>query len=319
MVSLAPRSIVENDNLPLRAAIAAQLQKPTDAVVVLELGMVPSVGPTTLPLVVDQVEVSGLESPHRTVQPAARLRRALTRWKSHRYWRQSLRRYRAVTAVSEEEATAVRRMLGALRDPPPVCVVPNGVEVGAYQRASGKALPGRMLYNGALGYSPNLDAVRWFAQEVLPRVVDHVPEAHLMVTGRNEGLSIEDLRANPRIHLTGFLPDLRPTLDTAALCVVPLRAGGGTRLKVLEAWAAGLPVVSTTLGAAGLGACDGKQAVLADTPQAMADAVARLLQHPEQAQTLAHHARRLVEERYDWTVIVDGLSDLLEAAANKKT
>jgi glycosyltransferase involved in cell wall biosynthesis len=100
--------------------------------------------------------------------------------------------------------------------------------------------------------------------------------------------------------------------------VVPLRAGGGTRLKILEAWAAGLPVVSTTIGAAGLDGKNGEHLALADTPQAMAEVVARLLQDPQWACALARSARRLAEERYDWPAIAAGLSNLLGDVTQRK-
>jgi glycosyltransferase involved in cell wall biosynthesis len=222
----------------------------------------------------------------------------------------------AVTAVSDEEAKSVRQVIGG--DSPPVVVVPNGVDVAQFRRGGSgvPVVPGRLLYNGALSYGPNREAVCWFAREVLPAVVARVPEAHLVVTGRHDNVvDIEELRANPRIRLTGFLPDLRPALDASLLAVVPLRRGGGTRLKILEAFAAGLPVVSTTCGARGIHAASGRHLLLADTPDDIAGAVVRLLQRPDEAASLAREARRLVEEHYDWPAIASGLSDLLERVA----
>ena len=313
LLSLTPRSILETDNPRLRSVIDEQLGKPTDAVLVLQQGMAPFLPPAvTPPAVLDEVEVSGLDQAVAASRGRARLRHALTRWKAHRYWRSALRRFLAATAVSEAEAAAVRRMAGMGTGDPGVAVIPNGVDVRAYRREAGRTVPGRLLYNGALTYGPNLEAVRWFAADVLPLVAAQVPDAHLVVTGRSDNLAIDDLRADPRVRLTGFLPDLRPALDEAALCVVPLRSGGGTRLKILEAFAAELPVVSTSVGAAGLAARSGEHLLLADTPRDLADGVARLLQEPERARTLARRARHLVEERYDWSAISATLSDLLE-------
>lgn len=319
LFSLTPRSITATEHPAGRALIAAQLEQPTDALLVLEQGAAPLIPPDAPPAVLDQMEVTGVERAYREAGGLRRLRHGLTLWKGHRYWRQTLRHYKAVTAVSEKEAAAVSRVLGSGNGGAPVFVIPNGVDVQAYRRQEGRAVTGRLLYNGALSYGPNLDAVRFFAREVLPLVAAQVPDAHLVVTGRCNGLDIDDLRTDPRIHLTGFLPDLRPALDEAALCVVPLRAGGGTRLKVLEAWAAELPVVSTTLGAEGLGARDGEHLALADTPEAMARAVARLLQKPEEAQALARRARHLVEERYDWSAIGVRLSKLLKDMIRRRS
>lgn len=319
LFSLAPRSVGEADNPEGKARVAAHLARPCDAVLVFELGMVPLLpaGVRLPPAIVDQVEVTGWKQAIRRASGnRARLRAALTAGKAYNYWRRMLRRrgFAAITAVSEDEAGAVRRVIGG--ETPPVIVVPNGVDVGAYRRTPGRSVPGRLIYNGALSYGPNLDAVRWFAGEILPLVAREVPEAHLVVTGRSENLPIADLRADPRVHLTGFLPDLRFALDEAVACVVPLRYGGGTRLKILEAWAAELPVVATSVGAAGLDARDGEHLRLADTPEAFAAAVRDLLREPERIGVpLAQRARRLACERYDWSAIGADLSDLLEQAA----
>lgn len=325
LLSSTPRSIRATDNADLRAAVAAHLAQlpPFDAVLALELGMAPFV-PAALAArtVVDQVEVSGLEQARQNARgPRARLRRALTQNKAIRYWRRTLRPFAALSAVSEIESAAVRRVVGAENGAPPVMTIPNGVDVAAFgpETSASRRVPGRLLYNGALTYGPNHDAVCWFVDEILPRVAARVPEAHFVVSGRNEGVAGRDaLLANPRVRLTGFVPDLRPVLDEAALCVVPLRQGGGTRLKILEAFASGLPVVSTTAGAAGIAAEHERHLLIADTPEAFANAVAHLLHHPEQAASLARNARLLVEAHYDWPAIAAHLGDLLEQVAAKK-
>jgi glycosyltransferase involved in cell wall biosynthesis len=320
LLSLTPRSVVETDNPALHAAVARALQKPTDAVLALELGMAPYVPPAvSIPVVLEQVEVSGVAQACRAARGGARVRHRLTSWKAYRYWRRALRRYDALTVVSEEEAAAVRHLLGSTSsDRPVVEVVPNGVAVSSYRRRAdtdggqmSAAVPGRLIYNGSLSYAPNLDAVRWFVAEILPRIAERVPEAHLVVTGRDPGAVVDDLRTNPRIQFTGFVPDLRPELNRAAVCVVPLRAGGGTRLKILEAFAAELPVISTRIGASGLKAEHGEHLLLADTPETMAEGVVQLLQDPEQAERLARRARRLAEDRYDWSRSGADLSNLL--------
>ncbi len=332
LLSPTPRSILETGNPLLQAAVCAEFARPTDAVLALELGIAPFVpsashaaaGP---PIVLDQVEMSGLtQARHDATSPRARLRAGLTGWKSDRYWRRAVRRFAALTTVSDEEARAVRTVVGEPQSgAPPIVVVPNGVDVSSYQRgASGVApVPGRLLYNGALGYGPNREAVLWFTREMLPGVAEQSPGAHLVVTGRVDNVDEETRSAlcggaNGRVHLSGFLPDLRPALDASQVCVVPLRAGGGTRLKILEAFAAGLPVVATTRGAAGIRAEHGRHLLLADTPDEFVASVARLLQRPSEAAFLAREARRLVEERYDWPSIASGLSDLLERVAETK-
>lgn len=316
LLSSVPRSILETPNPPLVAAIAQELTTAPDAVLVLELGMdayLPAL-PEALPVIIDQVEVSGVERAYRQANGIKnRLRVGLTYRKSAAYWQKRFARYTAITAVSEEEAVAVRKVVGA--EKPPVVVVPNGVSVSDYiPRPLSQAVPGRLIYNGALTYAPNQDAVRWFVRDILPVIVQAVPDAHLVVTGRYNASDVTDLCENPRVHLTGLLPDLRPTLAEAAVCVVPLLAGGGTRLKILEAWAAGLPVVSTSIGTAGLGAESGLHLLIADDANLFAEKVITLLTDSTQANILATHARKYVEAHFNWSAIGSQLSNLLEQA-----
>jgi glycosyltransferase involved in cell wall biosynthesis len=320
LLSSTPRSIRGTPNPAMEQAIARELGTPPDAILAMELG-IDAYLPTTrpdIPIILDQVELSVAERTFRDApNMRGRIRAALTYGKARRYWRRRLRRYTALTAVSEAEAQSVRDVLGADTVVPPVHVLPNGVDITAYDdSANHQREPGCLLYNGALTYGPNREAIHWFVSEILPKVAARVPEAHLVVTGRYDAASVGDLTGNERVRLTGFLPDLRPTLNQAALCVVPLRSGGGTRLKILEAWAAGVPVVSTTTGAAGLDAVEGMNLRLADTSDAFANAVIELLQAPEQAAALVAHARRHVAERFDWRVIGNHLSELLRHTVN---
>ena len=317
LLSPIPRTILETPNPELVNAIAKELSTIPDAVLVLELAMdayLPQVW-GNVPLVIDQVEVSGAERAlHQAKGVKARLQTELTYRKAMSYWQQRFSRYAAITAVSEDEAIAVRKFVGTER--PPVVVVPNGVSVTDYTaRPFSQAVPGRLIYNGALTYGPNRDAVRWFVRDILPLVAQAVPDAHLVVTGRYNSSEAADLCQNPRVQLTGFLPDLRPTLSEARVCVVPLLSGGGTRLKILEAWAAGLPVVSTKVGAAGLGATDGTHLLLSDDAKGFAEKVITLLTDDRKAETITINAREYAESRFDWAAIGDQLSDLLEKAA----
>jgi glycosyltransferase involved in cell wall biosynthesis len=319
-LSHVPRSVREADNPGLREAVARAWQnRSTDAVLAFELGIdpfLPEEGGGT-PVVLDQVELSGLERAYRTAKSVPRRLRHRLAWsKGARYWGKRLRRYSALTAVSTAEVDIVRRVLG--RETPPVHLLPNGVPVDAYPpRIRERIVPGRLIYNGALTYGPNRDAVYWFVQEILPRVVEQVPEAHLVVTGRCEARDAATLASNPRVRLTDFLPDLRPALLEAAACVVPLRTGGGTRLKILEAWAAGVPVVATSVGAAGLEGEDGTHYRRADTAEALAKATVTLLQDSVHAEGLARKARALVTARYDWAALGGQLAGMLETLTHR--
>lgn len=304
LLDTTPRSIRETQNPALAAAIEAELARKPDVALVMELGMDAHVPETTVPLVLEQAEVS-LWS--QAKGPRARLTQA----KAQRYWRERLQRYDAITAVSDTEAEAIRGVLKG--SDPPVHVVPNGVDTAHYERP-GKPISGQLIYNGALTYGLNKEAVRWFAARILPEIARRYPEVKLVVTGRVPE-DCRDLAENPLICLTGYLDDIRDALSEASICVVPLLGGGGTRLKVLEAWAAGLPVVSTPVGAMGLpGAEHGRELLLAEEAADFADAVCSLLENAARRDALAEAGRTLARTRYDWSAIGERLDTVLTEA-----
>jgi len=180
-------------------------------------------------------------------------------------------------------------------------VIPNAADVEYYQpRLTDPRPDGRTLvYFGLLSTVPNIDGVVHFVRDIWPRVAEAHPEARCKIIGGRPPPSLLAL-AGPRIELTGFVPDLRPHLAEAAAIVVPLRLGGGTRLKIVEAMAMGKAIVSTTLGAEGIDAVPGRDILIADEPQAFATAVKRLLTEPGLAARIGFSARRLAVERYGW-------------------
>jgi glycosyltransferase involved in cell wall biosynthesis len=177
----------------------------------------------------------------------------------------------------------------------------------------------RIVLTASLNYLPNVDGVRWFASEVLPRVQAEVPEVVFDVVGRNPTADILGLDGRHGIRVHADVPEVAPFLAASRVAVVPLRMGTGTRLKALEALAAGRPLVGTTIGLAGLDLVDGIHARIADDPTTLASAVAELLQSDERATALAHAGRRLVEERYTWEQLgarlVDAVNALMDGPA----
>jgi glycosyltransferase involved in cell wall biosynthesis len=178
----------------------------------------------------------------------------------------------------------------------------NGVDAAAFRApARGAARdPRELLFIGHLAYPPNADAVQWFARSVLPLVREKVPDAFLTVVGADAPPRLEALRSLPGVRFAGFAPDTRPYLWRAALSVCPVRTGAGRQNKLLEAFAAGLPAVSTSLAAQGAEASDGEQLLVADSAPDFAAAVLRLLHGPKLGASLARAARALVAERYVW-------------------
>jgi len=159
------------------------------------------------------------------------------------------------------------------------------------------------VFTGAMDWLPNVDGARFFASQVLPRLRQRVPRVRMLVVGRGPSLSLERELAGTGVELTGAVDDVRPYLARAGLVVVPLRIGGGTRLKILEAWAMGRPVLSTTIGAEGLPARDGDGIAIADDPEAFAARAAELLGDPTMGTRLGRRGREIAEVHFAWEAV----------------
>lgn len=214
--------------------------------------------------------------------------------------RRALRRATAVTAVSVPDAETIRGW-----GIPEVTVVPNGVDLEWYSGISSlEAEMNEMISVASLDWFPNADAIDYFSHEIFPIIRDAVPDSALRIVGRRPSESLKAaLSAVPGINFVGEVADVRPHLASASVVVVPLRIGGGSRLKILEALAAGKAVVSTSIGAEGLDLTPGKDLVIADSPQAFANAVVNLLQRRDARRQLGENGRKLVSEQYGWNKI----------------
>ena len=203
-----------------------------------------------------------------------------------------------VSLCSEADETRLLEQVPSAR----TAVIPNAADVEYYQpRPSDPKPDGRtVVFFGLMSYVPNIDGVTHFIQDIWPRIAEANPDARCKIIGGRAPASVQAL-AGPRVELTGFVPDLRPHLAEAAAVVVPLRLGGGTRLKIVEAMAMGKAIVSTTLGAEGINAVPGQEILLEDNPSAFADAVSRLLAEPALAARIGRSARQLAVERYSWS------------------
>ena len=223
---------------------------------------------------------------------------ASANWRKLR--REELATYRDADGVYLCSAADQRRLL---REVPEAytAVIPNAADVEYYQpRPTDPPPDGRtVVFFGLLSYVPNVDGVSHFVKDIWPRIAEAHPEARCKIIGGRPAPSLLAL-AGPRVELTGFVSDLRPHLAAAAAVVVPLRLGGGTRLKIVEAMAMGKAIVSTTLGAEGIEAVPGRDLLVENEPTAFAEAVNRLLASPSLAARIGQSARQLATGRYAW-------------------
>lgn len=230
-------------------------------------------------------------------------------WKLRRLEAESARRYRHHLLCSEGDAEVLRSRYGALD----CAVVPSGFDPRLYQPSDPpvERVPGRLVFLGSMNYGPNVDAVVHFVHEILPHIRARDPRAHLQIVG---GEPVDAVRAlaGDAVTVTGRVPDVRGYLEAASMLVVPLRIGGGTRLKIVEALALATPVVSTTIGAEGLGLASEEHLRLADAPERFADAVCELLADPSGAATMGERGRGFVLERYRWETLGEELVDAWE-------
>jgi polysaccharide biosynthesis protein PslH len=218
--------------------------------------------------------------------------------KSFAYERAACRRFDQVVAVSREDAETMRREYGVEH----VADVPTGVDTDFFRPCGDVPRePHNLDFTGSMDWLPNEDAMQYFIKEIMPRVRQSVPGVTLTVVGRNPYPSlVKQARRDPAIVVTGRVEDVRPYMERATAYVVPIRVGGGTRLKIYEAMAMEKPIISTTVGAEGLPLRDGAELLLADTPDAFADAVVRVLKDEELARTLGLRAAATVRQRYAW-------------------
>jgi glycosyltransferase involved in cell wall biosynthesis len=262
-----------------------------------------------LPRILEEVQLATLREQYTNQSRVGhRLRYGLMWWKTRRFIAHLLRQFDGCTVVSQQEQINVLSIVPNCRH---VVVVPNGVDLDRYKDDFGAPEPGTLVFPGALTYSANFDAMAFFLHQIFPLVKARWPEVVLRITGKTNGVPVDRLPLDERVILTGYLDDVRPTVAQSWACVVPLRVGGGTRLKILEAMALGTPVVATSKGAEGLDVTPGEDILIADEPTEFADLVLRLLGDQALRARLAANGRRLVEERYSWETCAQKLEQLL--------
>jgi glycosyltransferase involved in cell wall biosynthesis len=219
-----------------------------------------------------------------------------------------LPRYAHGFAVSEQERDEIRELAPML----PVDVVPNGVDTKRLARLTpGSGDHGALVFVGTLSYPPNVKALLWFCRRVFPLVRAARPEASLTIIGRGAPQEVRALGSEPGVTLTGWVTDVAPYMEAAQVAIAPLQSGGGTNLKVVEALAAGRPLVATSLAADGFDVTAGEHLLVADKPRAFADAVLALIDDGALRRRLAVAGREVAVTRYDWDALAQRMFDAL--------
>jgi polysaccharide biosynthesis protein PslH len=271
--------------------------------------------PANVPVVLDEhnVEFDLLE--RMASRESRMVRRLFNRLEAAKFRREELEAAKAAAmtlVTSERDGELLASHCPGLK----TVVITNGVDCDHFARPDGPRNADTAVFVGATHYFPNEDGVLFFLREVHEEIRRAHPNFKLTVVGGKPPPSITRYRSES-VAITGYVEDVRPYMWASSLFVVPLRMGGGTRFKIVEAMAAGVPVVSTRLGAEGISVSDGRELLLADDPGEFAKAVSRILGDPGLGETLISNGLAFVRRHFDWSVIGDKLNDSLEAVVNK--
>ncbi|HET9268780.1 MAG TPA: glycosyltransferase family 4 protein [Vicinamibacterales bacterium] len=232
-------------------------------------------------------------------------------WKVRQAERRACTAADLVVAVSDDDRARLKALAPGSR-----CVaIPTGVDTTYFQPSPGPEVANRLVFTGSMDWFPNEDAIRFFVDAILPRIRAVVPDVTVSVVGRNPSRDLRETAERAGVVVTGTVDDVRPYVDESAVYVVPLRAGGGTRLKIFEALAMGKAVVSTTVGAEGLAVTPGRDIVIANQPDEFAGSVVALLRDPARRRALGRAGRVLVQRRYSWEHVSGEFERYCQSAA----
>lgn len=232
-----------------------------------------------------------------------------------RRWEALIPRFHDVTVlVSQKDAEVIHGLCPGAR----IQVIPNGVDVTYYVPSEAKEESNTLVFHGHMSYPPNVDAMLYFCNHIMPLVVEEIPDVNLLIVGKNPSQEIRNLQNRNNVRVTGFVYDIRPFLRQASICIFPLRKGGGFRNKIAEAMAMGKPVITTTTGAEGLDALPGKHFVIADRPEEFAERIIQLLKTDRLRKNLGDSARSFVFRHYSWEKIAKQFESLYKSLIDSK-
>jgi sugar transferase (PEP-CTERM/EpsH1 system associated) len=315
-----PYAIEKYRSTAMRNTIERELRESIYDVVVCDF-LVPSINlprQARVPAVLFQHNVESTIWRRHYETQTNRIKRAFFyhQWQKMRaYERATCRSFDAVIGVSEVDRDQMRDEFGLSE----VYEVPTGVDTDYFQPLRVASERSELVFTGSMDWMPNEDAILHFAKEVLPRIAASIPDVSLTVVGRNPSPALTALaKSDRRIRVTGRVEDVRPYVGRCAAYVVPIRIGGGTRLKIYEAMAMEKSVISTTIGAEGLPVRNGEELLLADDPESFARAVVRVLTDRRLAERLGRQAGAVVRERFGWDNAAARFIETCEHAARAR-
>jgi polysaccharide biosynthesis protein PslH len=322
LFSSQPYNIAKFCRPEVRQRLRALVQQQTFDVIVVDFmtaaGVIPWDWPTPKVLFTHNVEAMIWR---RHYEVAANPLWKAVSWFEWRRMEAAERRYLRladqVLTVSDTDRDAFADFLA----PEKLTVIPTGVDVEYFQPISAEEIPNSLVFTGSMDWLPNEDAIFYFVDAILPLIKRQCPEISLEVVGRNPSRKLQALaETNKCVRLTGWVDDIRPFVARGSVCIVPLRIGGGTRLKIFEAMAMSKAVVSTSVGAEGLPVHQGEDILLADAPDDFAASIVFLLRDAQRRNGLGMAARKLVQEKYSWQTVAEDFSQTLQNAisASKK-
>lgn len=311
LVSNRPRWLVDTFSNEMKAAVMDEVARhPPDLIIASQLDMAPYVLDVSgIPALLEELEVTSLAEQRRDESLFKRCRSAMMWLKLSAYLRRVLPRFAACTVASDRELVYVH---AAAPEYAHLVVIPNSVDVNGYAGDWGAPSPNSLVFSGALTYAANYDGAKFFLGQVFPEIVRAVPKVILKITGDTTGVDLAPIPRPAGVEYTGYVGDIRPVVAQSWGSVVPLRYGGGTRVKILEAMALGTPVVTTSKGAEGLDARHDEHLLIADKPESFAEQVVQLLVSPDLRARLAKSGRQLVRAKYDVRAVGQELCDLVE-------
>ncbi len=236
-----------------------------------------------------------------------RLRHALTWFKFRRYFSNLLDAFEMCTVVSEKEKQLITKNFPYVKK---VSVIPNCLNMEDYMDIPVDSMPDTLIFTGAFRYYANYEAMQWFLKNVFPLVLKRIPTARLIITGDHANLP---LPFSENITLMGHVDEIKTLIASCSISIAPLLSGGGTRLKIIEAMALGTPVIATSKGAEGLDVVNRKHLLVADTPISFAECVVELLQNKDLHHQLTQNARLLVQEKYNWKIVLQNYFSLINS------